>query len=540
MIIPILRKEVLGSGRHGRYFAVRGTYLVLLACLTIPVLVRQADRMLNSPSFQASRMGRDFTIGFGLLQFFLVALIAPALSIGVIAAERASGNLELLHVANVRPSQLVIGKWFARMGWLMLFLLSGLPLLVAGTLMGGVGAELVAYVFVWSAVAGALGTSLGFTLSGGMRQTVPALVLAYMFLLSLYVGGPIMMVFADKALGTLYRVREEDLGWICPPFAFEAFSRGQIPRIRAWSMMVPHAVLAALVILPAPLFARPEGDASRRIARPKAGTAAAARRSSIAGNPIAWRDGRAARHSLTSKLLRWAYLALGGVVITGSIAASLMTDRYDPDFGRIAIFLLLMTGCAVALIAGSGSIAEERERRCMPLLALSRLTAGDILGGKLWGLLLYLWPMVVLPLVVSVLFFAGRDPVAIPVVMLLTGSLLGAACSFGMLTSSFSARPATAAGIAIAAALVYVIVPPVMMDLLDVRGDDILIIFNPLVGTLELLEELGRRSYYGEADYNRFGREDFTFGMVGIAFHALVGACCLLLTWSTLSTREEA
>src|SRR5205085_11781874 len=78
VITAILRKEILGSGRHGRYFAVRGAYLLLLSCVTIPAIYSQAKTMLETPTFNASSFGRDFTITFGILQFVLVVLLAPA------------------------------------------------------------------------------------------------------------------------------------------------------------------------------------------------------------------------------------------------------------------------------------------------------------------------------------------------------------------------------------------------------------------------------------------------------------------------------
>src|SRR3954463_8701185 len=181
MVLAIVRKEILGSGRHGRYYAIRGAYLALLACITIPSLLSAAARLQANP-YAGSHFGKEFTIAFGILQFVLVVLLAPAFSIGTLAGERATGGLDLLHAAGVSPLRIVSGKFTARMAWLGLFIASGLPLFFAGTLMGGAGGESVALLGSHCVLAGALGTAVGFTLSGGMRQSVPALVLAYLIL----------------------------------------------------------------------------------------------------------------------------------------------------------------------------------------------------------------------------------------------------------------------------------------------------------------------------------------------------------------------
>ena len=198
MVVAILRKEILGSGRNGRYFAVRAGYLVLLACVALPALSALVGEMERVRNFQTFSRGKEFTLAFGLLQVLLSILLAPALSIGAITSEKASGVLDLLHVAGIRPHEIVLGKLAARMAWIALMVASGMPLLFAGTLMGGAGMELVLLLAAHALVAGAVGAAVGLTVSASLRQAVPAVVAAYSMLVVLYVGPVVLLAFAPS------------------------------------------------------------------------------------------------------------------------------------------------------------------------------------------------------------------------------------------------------------------------------------------------------------------------------------------------------
>lgn len=551
MIVPLVRKELLGSGRHGRYFAVRAGYLALLACIAIPALMRQAERMGDSPVFAASRMGREFVLFFGILQMILVALVAPAMAVGAISVERASGSLDLLHAAGVRPIQLALGKYAGRMAWLLLFLMSGLPLLFAGTLMGGVGLEAIALLFAHSVLAALLGTSLGFLFSGGLRHAVPAMVLSYLVLLALYVGGPLGMVLVDEFVPGV-RFRDEHLAWASPIFATSLFTMGEVKSPAVWLTVLPHAAAALLFGLPVLAFLRP-GAEERRV-RAGADVAGARRRratgSAVQGNPIAWRDARLARRGAATKILWWVYLLGGSVVLGGSALVMMSSVRPHRELGQIGIFLLVAAGGLMSLVVGSGSVVEERERHSMPLLVLSRLTSADILGGKVWGMLVYLWPAFALPVALSILFYGGwadptppvwygperlgADMVAIVMTPLLSAAVLYAGGSLGLLFSSFTRRTTTAATLAVSAALVYLVVPPVLYELARMRSiRHVLPVINPLVTVTSVLNEFGRNGG------NRWTDGDVVRGMMGLFFMFAGGTAFLVMAWALLSTREE-
>lgn len=564
MVLAIVRKEILGSGRHARYYAVRGGYLLLLACITIPSLMTAASRLAANP-YGASHFGKDFTITFGVLQFVLVVLLAPAFSIGSIANERATGGLDLLHAAGIGGVGIVSGKFAARMAWLALFVASGLPLFFAGTLMGGAGAETVALLGAHCFVAGALATALGFTFSGGMRQTVPALALAYLVLVALYVGVPLALVFYSEGISSS-RIPDAWYAWVSPIASVVLFTDGSLPARIAWSSLVPSLGLVGAVLVPSVVFASPSSERGSR-----SGTAAsmpegrndparsgvAARtawRPKIHGNPIAWRDARAARHGLASHILRIAYFVLGLLVVGGTIAAALgrnmrgkawtlativdalQGDNNVRELSRVALFILIGGAALVALVTASGAIAEERDRRALPLLKLSRLSAGDLVLGKLWGLAVYLWPVTVLPIALAAVFYGVRDPMAVFGTMALLAANLVIATGAGLFFSSFSQKAATAAGFALGVALVYTIVPPIVVEFLRVgrSSQRLLMAIDPLISTIEVLDRFGRSNAW------EYGPTDQMLAMGGLVFQSIAGMMLAMVAWRILDAREEA
>lgn len=287
--------------------------------------------------------------------------------------------------------------------------------------------------------------------------------------------------------------------------------------------------------------------------------AALPRRAVISGNPIAWRDARAARHSLAAKLLRGVYVGFGLFGIAASVAMTLYRempraafsgpwtlktvfealqgDNRMHDLLRVALFVLILGGALVSLITASGVIAEERDRRALPLLKLSRLSAAEIVLGKLWGLAVYLWPVAVLPMLMTAIFFGVR----VPWTMLVTGATVGAVLTVsigaGLFFSSFMRKGATAAGIAVGCALVYGIVPPIVSDILRFGHDGQLFLaaIDPLVTVIEVIDRFGYR--YAWAPYYSSER---AAAMTGLALQVMVGLFFAFLAWLILESKEEA
>src|SRR5688572_3497789 len=122
MIYAITRKELLGGGRAAKWYVLRAGFLIVLCLVALPAVFALADEIARTPGFQTFSRGKTYTLRFGYLQYAMVTLLAPALSITAVASEKATGILELLRVSGVGPVQIIAGKFVARVTLLTMFI----------------------------------------------------------------------------------------------------------------------------------------------------------------------------------------------------------------------------------------------------------------------------------------------------------------------------------------------------------------------------------------------------------------------------------
>ncbi len=540
MILAITRRELVGGGRAAKWYVLRAGYLVVLCLVTVPTLFAIADEIARTPGFRSFSRGMDYTLRFGLLELAMVALLSPAISITAVASEKASGVLELLHVAGVRPVQVVFGKLVARVSMLLLFIVSAVPLLVVGTVLGGAGAELVGLTVANCVGAAVLGTGLGLLVSGMVRKTIPALVLAYSASLVFYLAPFLLLLVVDQIGGRIDVVFEEVALALSPAVVLNAVARGSfqsttpLHEVLKWvSAILPSVVGIFLTLLAVP-FARPSLERSRmeRVAEtglgilesPLHGRVSRTSRT-VKGNPVAWREARSHRFGFGVRALRLLYLSLGGALAFHMLAFSVLGGV--ADLARAGVALLSIAAAGVTLIVASTSIATERESRALPLLSISRLSPAEIVGGKVEGLGLFLWPVAVLPIVPAIAFI-GIDAVSFVVSVTMSFVLVFSAAGIGLCFSAFARRPATAVWASIAAAGAWLVLVPWSIGVWCrnrcLGEQSVMTLLNPVASVVSLANGFGRMS--GE---RRF------FGVPSIEPWVPYGGMILLLFVSSLA-----
>src|SRR5262249_24032103 len=85
-----------------------------------------------------SKVANAFFVKFIIVQFAAVALLAPASTGPAIAEEKERGTLDYLFATDLRGYDLILGKLVSRLAYLVLFLLTGLPVLGLLQFLGGV------------------------------------------------------------------------------------------------------------------------------------------------------------------------------------------------------------------------------------------------------------------------------------------------------------------------------------------------------------------------------------------------------------------
>ncbi len=183
----------------------------------------------QSPELSAQLNLTDLVVGrlFGSMGIFVV-IVAPFLSMRLVAEERRTRTFELLLTSPVRPSQIVAGKYLAGLAMIAvtLALVAVYPVLLALSGRGAAGGAAIEWQTVGTGLLGlfllgAMAMAVGLFFSAMTESVIVAALLALIFLLALWLlpifglnaeGGPkeVLSAFAaSDHLGSFLQGRLE-------------------------------------------------------------------------------------------------------------------------------------------------------------------------------------------------------------------------------------------------------------------------------------------------------------------------------------------
>ncbi len=177
---PVILKELKGRMRDRRAFIMLSFYLSLIS-LVIGLaysILSDASGSMNDPSMRQTAGKTIFGVVV-LVELLLVSLIGPALTSGSIASERERQTFDLLRTSLLSARSLVWGKLGAGVFYLLLLILTAVPIQALAFLLGGVGlSELIVSSLMLTVTALAF-CALGLFFSSFMKRTLSATVSAY-------------------------------------------------------------------------------------------------------------------------------------------------------------------------------------------------------------------------------------------------------------------------------------------------------------------------------------------------------------------------
>ena len=189
---PVMLKELRGRMRGVRAFAVMTVYLGLMSGFTTLLYLVYSSVTRSSGSAAAGEIGRVLFLGVVGIELLLIIFIAPAFTAGAITGERERQTYDLLQTTLLATPSFVIGKLELALGYILLLLLSGIPLQSIAFLFGGVSElELVLSFVILMVTAIALGT-VGIYFSAAMPRTLVASVRAYSVILGAMFVAPVL------------------------------------------------------------------------------------------------------------------------------------------------------------------------------------------------------------------------------------------------------------------------------------------------------------------------------------------------------------
>jgi ABC-type transport system involved in multi-copper enzyme maturation permease subunit len=212
---PLISKEVKSRMRGRQGFILLTAYLALLS-LAIAGIYGYAISEHNLGQYnvgELSDLGKQIFQVVVLLEFLLIALIAPALTSGSISSERERGTFDLLRTTLLSSGALVFGKLGAAIAYLLLLILAALPLQSMAFFLGGVGlAELIISLAMMTTSTLLFG-ALGMYFSGLSKRTITATTSSYASLILpiIATGGFFYLLVEGNIDTSSMSIEEENL-----------------------------------------------------------------------------------------------------------------------------------------------------------------------------------------------------------------------------------------------------------------------------------------------------------------------------------------
>lgn len=200
---PVLSKEIKLRFRSSKSFNGILFYLIVM-CIFVFGFIFTAMQVSGTTFFRPS----ESLVLFSLLSFIqlgLVLFIAPGLTAGAISTEREKQTLPILLTTAQSSFQIILGKLLSSIAFLLLLIVSGLPIYSLVFLFGGISPTKFGLVFLFLFVTLLAIGSVGVMFSTLIRRTAVSMIATYgtMLFLSIITGFLFLMVvqFTTSGIG---------------------------------------------------------------------------------------------------------------------------------------------------------------------------------------------------------------------------------------------------------------------------------------------------------------------------------------------------
>ena len=382
---PILLRVVETGGKRRRDLVIRCAYLGLLILL---VLFSLYDNDVAGASLSAlAKTSAGVFQNLSYLQLGLVALLAPVFTAGAITQEKDSQTYDILLATPLSNGQIVLGSLLSRLFFIVVLLVSGIPIFSITQIFGGVLIKNILTSFLIAAatafVTGAMAMAIA-TFKVGTRRTIFSF---YMFIVVYLVGVALLdrMAYFHPVIG--YDVDPANTArqipilaktsWLTGIHPFLAlrtifFDKAYLPpelgtlpaNLQAWPtgwyLSSPASFyvtamfgLSLLLVLPSIVLLRWVAQTNLPVktwllAKMHLAKADRTRKPrTVWSNPIAWREAKTKASAAKAGLLRYGFI-LGG--IAGAIvicarfatveqpASYILPSSYNPATGALTVY----------------------------------------------------------------------------------------------------------------------------------------------------------------------------------------------------------
>lgn len=430
---PIIVRLVQGGSTRARHLLVRSGYLaILIAILLLNLVMSSAS---GEPSLrQLAQSGSEAFVIVAFGQVGLICLLTPIFMAGAIAQEANPRTWDILLTTPLNSLQIVLGNLFGRLFFIVALLLSSLPLFLFIQAFGGVPGRsiLLSYLVAGGSalVVAAIAVTLSVTRTAGRRA-----VFAFYVSVIIYLAVTWLI---DNRLRTPISVGSlADATTIITPLnpflALESLldSNQYVPLdpgpdvsgLRRWWITSPISAFVWLSVLSSlflvvfstvrlRLIGAKVGQVPwyRRLLRLEGAGGAEGRTARSPGNnPIAWRETSSRTLSTAGLVGRWGFVALAALTTVVVLWLFHVGTLGLPDL-RATLLAIVVAEVAIVILAAvnmsATAVSREREDGTLDIILTTPIQPGPYLSGKLRGLVQYLLPMLLVPVVSLGIIFA--------------------------------------------------------------------------------------------------------------------------------------
>jgi ABC-type Na+ efflux pump permease subunit len=189
---PILLRVVETGGKRRRDLFIRCIYLGLL--ILVVLLSLYSKDTTGASLAELAKTSANVFQNLSYLQLGLVALLAPIFTAGAITQEKDSQTYDILLSTPLTNGQIVLGSLLSRLFFIIILLISGIPIFSITQIFGGVAISNILVSFFIAAATAFITGSLAMaiaTFKVGTRRTI----FSFYFFIVIYLVG---LYFLDQ------------------------------------------------------------------------------------------------------------------------------------------------------------------------------------------------------------------------------------------------------------------------------------------------------------------------------------------------------
>lgn len=176
---PMIRKELRQRMRERRGWLLPSLYLLILGAIVAFTYFAATAENWGVSNVQGATVGVALFLVLSYSQLALLLLMAPIFSAGSITIEKEQRTLAGLLTSLLTSSQIWWGKFVSSILFVLLLLVTGLPVLSMAFAFGGIGPWEIFTATVTTVIVLACTSAIGLYCSSAFRRSVHATAVSY-------------------------------------------------------------------------------------------------------------------------------------------------------------------------------------------------------------------------------------------------------------------------------------------------------------------------------------------------------------------------